>query len=89
MADIIDHLLSGVDNVEVGDSSIELGGVVFTMREAALEIALLRVALVRYGEAFRMGTVEPQALQQAIDRAYENTDQHTLESAGKFLKGGK
>ncbi|MEP3669945.1 MAG: hypothetical protein ABJN42_24815 [Roseibium sp.] len=35
------------------------------------EISLLRQAIVRYGDKARMGTVEPMALQQAIDRAFE------------------
>lgn len=35
---------------------------------------LLRQAIVRYGDRRRMGTVEPQELQQAIDDAFEAVD---------------
>ena len=38
------------------------------------EIALLRKALVRYGEKARMSMVADSELQQAIDRAFENSD---------------
>lgn len=41
------------------------------LREAAEEIHLLRAAVVRFGDRARMATVEPSALQQAIDRAFE------------------
>lgn len=37
------------------------------------EVRLLRQAVVRYGDKSRMGTVEPMALQQAVDRAFEFT----------------
>jgi len=39
-----------------------------------LEIAALQEALRRYGERWRMGTVEPSSVQQAIDRALEGED---------------
>ena len=40
------------------------------------EIALLRKAVVQYGDRSRMATVADMDLQQAIDRAFENpTDQ--------------
>jgi len=37
------------------------------------EIRLLRIAIVRYGDHSRMGTVEPMELQQVIDDAFEKT----------------
>ena len=40
------------------------------------EIALLRKAVVQYGDRSRMATVSDMELQQAIDRAFQNpTDQ--------------
>ena len=71
--DILDYLDSGLDNVERGDSGVELGGVLLTMKDAAQEIRLLRIAVTRYCEKWRMGTVEPQDVQQAIDRAFERS----------------
>lgn len=42
-------------------------------RMAKLEIDALRQAIVRYGDKSRMGTVEPMNVQQAIDRAFEES----------------
>jgi hypothetical protein len=71
--DIIDHLMSGIDNADRDPKSgdREMGGVLLTMREAAMEIYLLRQAVTRYCDASRMGTIEPMQVQQAVDRAFE------------------
>jgi len=42
-------------------------------REQAVEIDLLRQAVVRYCDHSRMGTVEPMSVQQAIDDAFAHS----------------
>tara|TARA_R110002095_G_scaffold76356_1_gene65248 strand:- start:242 stop:409 length:168 start_codon:yes stop_codon:yes gene_type:complete len=37
------------------------------------EIALLRAAVTRYCDKSRMGTIEPMDVQQAVDRAFQET----------------
>ncbi|MBA4797060.1 MAG: hypothetical protein H2043_06630 [Rhizobiales bacterium] len=44
------------------------------VQKLTVERDLLRLAVVRYGDRLRMSTVEPMALQQAIDDAFENVD---------------
>lgn len=44
------------------------------MRQAQLEIEQLRVAVTRYCDKFRMGTIEPMPVQQAVDRAFMFTE---------------
>lgn len=45
-----------------------------TVEKLTAERDLLRLAVVRYGDRLRMSTVEPMALQQAIDEAFEKVD---------------
>ncbi|THV13765.1 hypothetical protein [Rhizobium rhizophilum] len=66
MADILDQIRSAFDGEDTPRKNLAL-------RKAHDEIELLRVALVRYGDRLRMSTVEPMALQQAIDAAFEST----------------
>ncbi len=66
MTDVLDQIRSAFDGEDTPRKNLAL-------RKAHDEIELLRVALVRYGDKTRMGTVEPMALQQVIDAAFERT----------------
>lgn len=66
MADILDQIRSAFDGEDTPKKNLAL-------RKAHDEIELLRVALVRYGDRLRMSIVEPTALQQVIDAAFERT----------------
>ena len=66
MADVLDQIRSAFDSEDTPKKNLAL-------RKAHDEIELLRVALVRYGDRLRMSTVEPMALQQVIDAAFERT----------------
>lgn len=52
------------------------GGVIaryqLAIAKLTVERDLLRLAVVRYGDRLRMSTVEPMALQQVIDDAFQN-----------------
>lgn len=66
MADILDQIRSAFDGEDIPRKNLAL-------RKAHDEIELLRVALVCYGDRLRMSIVEPMALQQVIDAAFERT----------------
>lgn len=66
MTDILDQIRAAFDGEDGPRKNLAL-------RKAHDEIELLRVALVRYGDRLRMSTVEPMALQQVIDAAFERT----------------
>ena len=66
MTDILVQIRSAFDGEDAPKKNLAL-------RKAHDEIELLRVALVRYGDRLRMSTVEPMALQQTIDAAFERT----------------
>lgn len=55
------------------------GGVIaryqLAISRLTLERDLLRLAVVRFGDRLRMSTVEPMALQQVIDDAFQNVEQ--------------
>lgn len=65
MADILDRLRNPPFGTETSERHL--------MTDAAKEIELLRIAVVKYGDRSRMATVEPMSVQQAIDRAFEFT----------------
>lgn len=69
--DILDYLDSGLDNVEKNAEQVELGGVLMTMNEAAVEIRLLRKAIVNYVDKSKVKDGERADVQKAIDRAFE------------------
>lgn len=78
-------ITKGVMNMPLPDDPAELGFVEWVqiksrMRAAGAmldrqeaEIEKLQEALRRYGDKSRMGTVYPESLQQAIDRAFGDT----------------
>jgi len=66
MADVLDQIRLAFDGDDTPKKNLAL-------RKAHDEIELLRVALVRYGDRIRMSTVEPMAIQQVIDAAFQRT----------------
>lgn len=76
MPDILDQIRSAFDGEDTPKKNLAL-------RKANDEIELLRVALVRYGDRLRMSTVEPMALQQVIDAAFERTPPPATREVGE------